>query len=183
MVTLSAVLKPKETAVRGNVVLDGPGNADRVEPFEMELIKDLQALAAHRGNEGLDAFGLEPFQDFIRQVGLCLIGGGCMKGVHPGCLAEDSSGGGVEVLDQFEAQGDQSAIRITIRVQQPFKTVPNADQLPSQFTARQSRTHQHGIHPRDETRPDIDSNSSVIARMAHYLHHRVFPLTLVLMVA
>ena len=56
-----------------------------------------------------------------------------MKGIHPGRLAEDAAGGGVEVFDQFEAEGDQSSIRITIRVQQPFKPVPNADQLPAQF--------------------------------------------------
>jgi len=26
----------------GNIVLDGPGNAHRMEPFEMELVQDLQ---------------------------------------------------------------------------------------------------------------------------------------------
>ena len=168
-------VEPEGNRRGGDIVLDGPGNTHRMQPFEMQLVEDLQPLVAHGGDQGLKLCFLEPLQQLIRKVSLGLICGGCMKGINSGCLAKDSSGGRVEVLDPFDAQGDQSSIRVPIRVQQPFKTVPNTDQLPSQSTPGQCCTHQHGVHPRDETCPDIDGNAPVITGMTHYFFHSMSP--------
>ena len=145
-----------------------------MEPFEVEPVEDLQPLVAHGGNEGLDPLRLKPLQQLIGQVTVSSIRAG-VKRIHPGRLAEDTSGGGIEVLDPLGAEGDQSSIRIAIRVQQPFEPVPDADHLPSQSAPRQGRAHQHGIHARDEARPDVDGDAPVSACMTQDLDHGFTP--------
>ena len=57
-------------------------------------------------------------------------------------------------------------------MQQPVKAIPDADQLPSQLARRQSRTHHHGIHPRDEAGSRVDGNASQETAMTYFdTHH------------
>ena len=77
----------------------------------------------------------------------------------------------IQILDQLRVERDQSAVGIAFRVQQSVKPVADADHLPSQFARRQSRSHDHGIHPRDVAGAHIDSNASEETGMAYFGSH------------
>ena len=68
MVKLRALLKPKDTCVDGNVILDRPGDAHGVESFAMELVEDGQPLATDDGNQGVNFFRLQLGQQLIGLV-------------------------------------------------------------------------------------------------------------------
>ncbi len=124
----------------GNVVLDGPGNADRVEPFAVELVHDAQPPAAHDGNQRVDPFRLQPPEQLIRHVHFLdhfvFVDLADMKRIDAGRLAQDATGSRVQVLDQLRAERNQPALGVTFRMQQSVKSIADADHLPSQL-ARQ----------------------------------------------
>jgi hypothetical protein len=99
-----------------------------------------------------------------------------MEWVHPWRLAKDTSGGGIEVLDEFGAKVNHSPIGIAFRMQQSFKPVADADHLSSQSTARNGRTHDHSIRSRDKSRTHIDSDASVRTCMTEIVDHDVPPM-------
>ena len=82
----------------------------------MELVKDRHSPDADDRNQGVDIFCLNLFQQFVRNVGF-FVPGGHVKRVYDRRLAKDSSGGRIEVFNQFGAESNQTSIGITIRVQ------------------------------------------------------------------
>ena len=87
----------------------------------MELMENTQPLGTHDGNQSVNIFCLQPFQQFIGQVRFLhrfvFFGRSDMKWIHPGRLAKDTSGGRIKVFDKLGAEGNQSTIRMTIGVQ------------------------------------------------------------------
>ena len=165
MVTLRALLNPKDTAVEAMSFSIDLG----ITPYGAlcgGAYENFQPLATHDGNQGVNSFPFSLFNTYRKGL-LPLRFVSCldMKRIHPGRLTKDTSGGGIKVLDKPWAEGNQSAIGIGIRVQQTFKAIPDAYYLPSQFASRNGRAHDHGIRSRDKACPHVNGNASVRACM------------------
>ena len=123
----------------------------------------------------IDIFRLQPFQQFIGHVHffnhVVFIDLADMKRIDPGRLAQDTPGGGIQVFNQLGAEGDQSAIGVAIRVQQPLKPIPDADHLPSHSARRQGGAHDYGIYSRNKAGTHIDGNPSVETAMSYFCCH------------
>ena len=125
----------------GDVVLDRPGHADRVEPLAVELVEDAQSAAPDDGDQRIDlsAFsrpGVVGHVDFLDH--LVFVDPADVKRIDPGRLAQETAAGRIEVLDQLGAERHQPAVGIALRVQQPVEPVPDADHLPSHLARRQA---------------------------------------------
>jgi hypothetical protein len=59
-------------------------------------------------------------------------------------------------------EGYHSAIGKAIRIEQSVKSVPDADEFPSQFTRRQGRSDHHGIQPWYEAAAHVDGKASCL---------------------
>ncbi len=130
----------------------------------MELIQNTQSPAADDRYQCINLLFLEPFQQMIGQVHfldhVVVIHLADMKGIDPRRLAQNSPAGRLQGLDPLAVEKHQSAIGVVIGVQQPFESIVDADELPSQFTRRQGRSGHHGIHPRDEAAAHVDGDAA-----------------------
>ena len=150
----------------GDVVLDRAGDAHGVESFAMELVENGQPLATDDGNQGINFFRLQFGQQLIglvhflhHLVGIELAD---MERIHAARLAQHIAGGRIEIFNQLGREGHQSAFGIAVRVQQAFKPVPDADDLPAQLACGQGRSLDHGVHAGDEARAHIDRDAFLI---------------------
>ena len=78
--------------------------------------------------------------------------------------------GGIQILNQLRAEGHQSAIGVAFRVQQPIKSIADADHLPSHFARRHGSAHDHGIDSRDKAGTHMDGNASQETAMTYFMY-------------
>ena len=105
MVKLSALLKPKDTAVAAMSFSIDRGMQTVFSPLRCSLWRMLDPAAADDGNQRVDLFRLQLFQQIVGHVEfldhLVFVDPADMERVDPGRLAQDPAAGRIQVLDQL----------------------------------------------------------------------------------